>query len=276
MNRKIPALVLVAMGMMGCLDREYRNPFLSSGESELEEEWKRDLNGNGIADSVEFYLGDCEAAPAECLRRAREASRIAESNAKPADTAISPSEDTIPTIPPPQDTNPVIPPPRDTIRDTVGVVPPTVAVTGIEASAIYIPMGVPKATPSVHVLPRNAKNQGYTLASLDEAVVRVSGTDLVPVKPGSAKVRASSVEGGFAREFTATVVVEDTNTYETAITVAPMEMTAGDPAQVPEIAWTPANVTHRGYSLAGSDPAIVRVVNDGRSEERRVGKEARR
>src|SRR5690606_10033277 len=147
MNRKIPALVLVAMGMMGCLDREYRNPFLSSGESELEEEWKRDLNGNGIADSVEVYLGDCEAAPAECLPPARERACSAEWTAQPADTAISPAEDTIPTTPPRQDTNPVIPPPRDTIRDTVVVVPPTVAVTGIEASAIYIPMGVPKATP---------------------------------------------------------------------------------------------------------------------------------
>jgi uncharacterized protein YjdB len=187
---------------------------------------------------------------------------------KPADPVKPPADSLPPVKPPviPRDTvrdTIVVVPPRDTVRDTVVIVPSPVSVTGIQAAPIHIPMGAAKATPSVTVLPHDAKNRGYALVSLDEGIVKVSGLDLVPVKPGTAKVRARSDEGGFTAEFDAIVFLKDTNVYEEKVSVADMELTVGDPARFPDILWTPSNVGNRGYSLASSNPAAVSVVSEG-------------
>ena len=168
-------------------------------------------------------------------------------------------EDTIVVVDPPKDTVPkdtIIVPPKDTV-----VIPPKpVAVTGITAEPFVLPLGVAKGRPAVVILPRNAANQGYSLHSLDASIVKVSGLDLVPVKAGTARVRARSAEGGFSVEFEAKVVLTDTNRYETQVSAAPLEMIAEGAAMAPVITWTPSDVTNRGYTLSSSAPAKVLVV----------------
>lgn len=175
----------------------------------------------------------------------------------------NPGDTTIVTNPP-KDSTPKDSIPKDTIKvppkDTVVVPPKPVAVTGITAEPLFLPLGVAKARPAVVILPRNAANQGYTLQSLDASIVKVSGLDLVPVKAGAARVRALSAEGGFSVEFEAKVVLTDTNRYETQVSVAPMQMIAGGAATAPVITWTPSDVTNRGYTLSSSAPAKVQVV----------------
>jgi hypothetical protein len=187
---------------------------------------------------------------------------------KPIDP-VKPPKDSLPPLNPPviprdtvRDTLVVIPP-RDTVRDTVVVPPLPIAVAGIQAEPIHIPMGAAKATPSVSILPQDAKNRGYTLVSLDESIVKVSGRDLIGMKPGSAKVRARSDEGGLTAEFDATVFLRDTNIYEERVSVADMELMVGDPPASPAILWTPSNVSNRGYTLVSSNPAAVSVITEG-------------
>lgn len=163
----------------------------------------------------------------------------------------------------PEDTTVVISPPKDSTpvpKDTIIVPPKPVAVTGITAERFFLPLGAAKGRPAVVILPRDAANQGYSLQSLDAAIVKVSGLDLVPVKAGTARIRARSAEGGFTAEFEASVVLTDTNRYETQVSAAPMEMIAGSAAMAPVISWTPSDVTHRGYTLSSSAPAKVLVV----------------
>ena len=164
----------------------------------------------------------------------------------------------------PEDTTVVINPPKDTIivppKDTVVIPPKPVAVTGITAERFFLPLGASKGRPAVVILPRDAANQGYSLQSLDAAIVKVSGLDLVPVKAGTARIRARSAEGGFIAEFEASVVLTDTNRYETQVSAAPMEMIAGSAAMAPVLTWTPSDVTNRGYTLSSSAPAKVLVV----------------
>ncbi len=180
-------------------------------------------------------------------------------------TAPIPPKDTLVKPIPPKDTLVKPIPPKDTLvkpippKDTV-VTPSAIAVTGIQAEAVFIPMGVVKARPSVNLLPRNAQNQGYTLMSLDESIAVVSGPDLIPVKPGAVSIRARSDDGGFTVEFQASVILKDTNRYEEAVATAAMELVAGGATQAPEIVWTPADVTNRAYSMTSSDPARVLVV----------------
>jgi uncharacterized protein YjdB len=292
------AALAFSFTVLACLDRNYDNPFLSDSDS-ISEEWKRDLNDNGIADSVEFYANNCNGTPAECLRLAIEnaATQAANHGVKGDTTVVVPPKDTTVIVPPkdttvvvppkdttvvvppkdttvvvpPKDTTVVVPPkdtivvvpPRDTIRDTIVVPPKVTAVTGIEAQAIYIPMGVLMARPSVTILPRDAANQGYTLQSMDETTVKVSGMDLVPVKPGSATIKARSDDGGFTVQFLANVLVTDTNRYETAVSVEAMELVADAPAQAPVVTWTPTDVSNRSYALTSSDPGKVLVVMEG-------------
>ncbi len=227
-----------ALVCLACLDRNYENPFISESGKNVSEDWKRDLDGNGIADSVEFYVPGCRATPSECLAQAVIQSQI-----------VAAKQDF-----PTKDTSHV---------DSVIITPPALAVTSIQAEAIYIPMGVAKAVPSVSVLPRNAKNQGYTLVSLNDALVRVSGTDLVPVSPGIAKIVATSNDGGFTFEFDATVFLKDTNIYEQGVSAADMQLVVGDAPLAPTLLWAPVDVTNRGYSLTSSDPTRVLVVADG-------------
>jgi uncharacterized protein YjdB len=169
----------------------------------------------------------------------------------------------------PEDTTVVITPPQDTIpkdtvvvppKDTTVVPPKPIAVTGITAEPFFLPLGVAKGRPAVVILPRNAANQGYTLQSLDASIVKVSGLDLVPVKAGTARVRAKSAEGGFSAEFEAKVVLTDTNRYETQVSAAPLEMIVEGAATAPVITWTPSDVTNRGYTLSSNAPAKVQVV----------------
>lgn len=173
-------------------------------------------------------------------------------------------DDTTKVINPPKDTTPKDPIPKDTIvvppKDTIVIPPKPVAVTGITAENIFLPLGAAKGRPAVVIMPRNAANQSYTLQSLDASTVKVSGLDLVPVKAGVARVRARSAEGGFTAEFDATVVLEDTNRYETQVTAAPMELIVGGAAMAPVITWTPSDVTNRGYTLSSNAPAKVQVV----------------
>lgn len=244
-----------ALSIIACLDREYKNPFLGDDPA-IGEGWELDRDGNGISDSVEYYARGCKATPGECLRIALDSAAIARERAEQGKIGSD---------------SPSVEKPRDTViiaqpKDTVVVVQPkdtVVAVTGIQVAAVYLPMGIAKVTPAVTVLPRDARNKGYTLESLDEAIVKVSGSDLVPVKPGSAKVRARTDEGGFTAEFDATVVLPDTNVYESAVAVAAMELTEGDAARAPAVTWTPANTTNQGYSLVSGNPSVVQVVVEG-------------
>lgn len=271
MNGKSIAILLSCLAIWSCLDREYENPFLSGGS--LDREWRLDGDGDGIADSVDFYAAGCTATPAECLRRAQTASVEAGKQAvKPglgdsSHISVPPKDTIVDTV--------IIVPPRDTViiappRDTVIIAPPAVAVTGIQASAVFILMGAAAVTPAVYVLPRDARDQDFTLTSLDETVVRVSGFNLVPVTPGTAKVRARSHEGGFTIDFEAIVVSRDTIVREEKVTVASMEMTVGDPPRAPEIEWTPVNATRRGYSLISSRPAIAAIVSEAGVEKCRA------
>ncbi len=281
----VAALVgFAALALTACLDRTYDNPFISDSGPATDPAWKMDRDGNGIADSVEAYARNCNGTPAECLSLAWEnaqasadlaakksqdsaatAAKAKDSSVTHADTIAKPipPKDTVKTPIPPKDTVKVPIPPRDTVRDTVIVPPKAIAAIGIEAQIIYIPMGVQKARPSVSLLPRDAANQGYSLQSLDESTVKVSGVDLVPVKPGSATVRARSDDGGFTTEFQANVLVTDTNRYETEISVAPMLLVADADAQAPAITWKPADVTNRSYTLTSADPGKVLVVMEG-------------
>jgi uncharacterized protein YjdB len=185
---------------------------------------------------------------ASCLERDFDASTSADVT---ADTSTTPKDTTKPPV--------II---RDTVRDTVIAPPKKIAVTGITAENIYMPIGVAKARPLVTILPRTATNQDYSLQSLDASVAKVSGRELIPLKAGTARIRAKSDEGGFTAEFQATVLIQDTNRYETEVSAAAMELTEGGPAQAPSITWKPADVTQRGYSLTSANPARVQIVTE--------------
>ncbi len=294
-NCKRICAALYTLGLLGCLDRNYENPFITGN---LDPEWKVDADKNGIADSVEAYAGDCHAGPSECLRLAQERSKVrAQANQTIRDSAIaataprdsSPAPGSVVKPRPDSNSTPITfrDTVRDTIRDTVRIpkeqptptpitlpVPlpipitlpisipaptpePTIKVSGIKVEDMDIAMGTSQ-DPNVSVLPANAGNPNYTLKSGNETVVKVSGRTLVPVNPGSTDVTATSQEGGFQASLK--VLVKATGILATSIAIEPMQLVVGDSALAPKITWTPANATDSGYTLATNDASKVLVV----------------
>lgn len=183
--RKYIAMGLVTLGIWACLDRKYGNPFISETGSEISLNWKRDMDGNGIADSVEFYAWNCNLSPAECLH-------LAQVNA----IAIK-FEDSLPKIP-----TPAIPP-----KDTIAVVKQApilnipVRVATVSAPDLTIREGQ-KVTPVITILPSNATNKAYSLTCDNPEIASLRGNEITGVKKGFAKITITAADGGITGSFT--------------------------------------------------------------------------
>lgn len=131
--------------------------------------------------------------------------------------------------------------------------------TNVAAAAILI--DCPKeiyigdtGTCTITVLPENATDKAYTLASLNPDILTISGNTITGVKEGVATIAALlNSDQSIYDTFDITVVSRPV----TGITLpATMELEFGKTATL-EPTIEPANATNKNYTLTSSDPAIV-------------------
>lgn len=135
-------------------------------------------------------------------------------------------------------------------------------VAGISARPLAMRTDSPPQAPLLEFFPADATDQGYSLSGGDPAVAVATGDGRIrPMGPGITWLTAS-VEGGLTADFS--VSVEAVIVPVRAVKVPDMTITllteADDRVREPDIAWTPADATDKGYSLASDNPAVVRVV----------------
>ncbi len=233
------AAALTALGFSACLDRNYDNPFLT-GDGGAGEDWKRDDNGNGIADSVEAYAPNCAGSPSECLTIARDnaaqaGERIAESGQgkTPADTSKAKGNlaDTL------SGTVAVkLPiPPRDTARppvDTVKAIPP------VDTVKVVQPMDTAKVIPPVDTVKIILPVDTVKVIPPIDIIKVIPPVDTAKAIPPVDTVKVISVQ---------------------AISATDMVLELGAAGQTPTVSVLPAGATHLGYALTSAQPDIVGV-----------------
>lgn len=136
---------------------------------------------------------------------------------------------------------------------TVNVV--NVRVTGLQADSLFLKVG-DSLQPAVTVLPANATDKGYGLASTDSTVLSVIGTSVKALKAGNVRLILQSHDQGAVDSLPVEVRVAVTGLKGKDMTVEVGDVFA------PVLEWTPAGATHQEYSLESKDTTNVAVRGD--------------
>ncbi len=107
--------------------------------------------------------------------------------------------------------------------------------------------------------PNNATNKGYTLAGGSAYVATVVNNRIHPIGAGSAGFTVTSLDGGKVAGFTVTVYIGVEN-----ISARDLDMRTGDANLDPDLTWTPADATNKGYILTSNDPGTASITSDGK------------
>lgn len=138
------------------------------------------------------------------------------------------------------------------MRNTFGSLYGTVAVTGISLSASSGTLRVGESvTLTASVLPSNATNKQVVWTSGNGAVASVAGGIVTAIAPGTARITATTEEGGYAAYYDLTVehVSEDT-TYYTITNHLTNVTTSNNTAQAAQgTAYTATLTVPEGYSM---------------------------
>jgi hypothetical protein len=219
----------ICLGLFAC-DRNFDGPFLPASPDYAGTAWTRDSDGDGVADSVAKYAPDCSGDAAECMRLAK-------------DRAIELAK-------------------ADTVPDTtaVPVKPARIAVDSIAAQDLVLLPGESK-TPQIRLLPANATDRSFDMASGNGAVALVGSGDIVGAAAGTAKIEVRARDGsGKSATFQVTVAPKPTKLEAKALRI-----TMGSDYVTPQIVFTPSDASLNGYALSGGDASIAGISADGRS-----------
>ncbi|MDB5102937.1 MAG: Ig domain protein group 2 domain protein [Fibrobacteres bacterium] len=130
----------------------------------------------------------------------------------------------------------------------------TQGVNGITVADMTIKRPDGDRDPVITWNPSNASNKGYTLTGGNAGVATVVGNKIHPVSGGAATMTVTTADGGKAATFTVTVVVPLEGIVADDIT-----MSRSDPDIAPNVTYTPADASNKGYSMVSSDPGVATI-----------------
>jgi uncharacterized protein YjdB len=142
-------------------------------------------------------------------------------------------------------------------------VKPANLIASISGSDLTLRTGERKPA-SVALLPADASDKRYVLASDDSGVVRIAGMagdSLEAVAAGSATITITAMVGGASGRFTVTVTDGPGNIPVQGLSAKDVRALVGD-TLLPDLEFDPADATDQGYELASLDTAVVRVAGD--------------
>jgi uncharacterized protein YjdB len=154
----------------------------------------------------------------------------------------------------------------------VTVTDKVVGVTGISVKNSNITLDVGKSAEIEYTIkPSNATNQGVTITSSDNGIVKVDGNKIIAMESGTAKVTIRTNDGGYK----ATINVKVNNVShiidETDINLSKtnVNLTIGGTTKV-EASVVPSNATYQSVMWSSSNPNIASV-NNGLIEGKSAG-----
>lgn len=144
--------------------------------------------------------------------------------------------------------------------DTVPIVvvdPKPILVDSLAAQDVNLLPGA-SMVPQIVVLPANADNRNFGLASLNAGVAQVRAGELFGTAVGITFVDAYSLDGSDRHaRFQVSVAPKPLK-----LKSKPMSMAVGDAAVLPQLEFTPPEAAFNGYALSGGDPAIASISAD--------------
>ena len=127
-------------------------------------------------------------------------------------------------------------------------------VSSVTAADLQMKVGDPLRDPTLTWTPANATNKGYTLTSLNTALLVISGNQLKAVAPGTANALVASTDGNKTDTFSVAITQP-----VVSISVADITMEKGDPDREPTVTFNPSNASTKTYSLVSLNPTVAAV-----------------
>jgi uncharacterized protein YjdB len=278
--------------------RDFDSPYMPGSPGYAGDEWTADKDGNGVADSIEFYSPICNLAPKNCLENAKVISRISgQQNSLIArnvllwigDSAQDPSLEWIPAeaslrgyLLSSSDTAKV------KIRDGrllpvgPGSAQISVSVPGagflstsfiakVVSGGIRVEMVAAKdislmvgrdTSALLTWSPPDADFQDYSLVSDQPLVARIVGQTIRGVFPGKANITLVTLDGSHKTAFTVSVSDGPRIVYTDSLKAETMYLIKGGKPASPVLHWSPANVTDKLYKLDPVEHGIVSLTDD--------------
>jgi uncharacterized protein YjdB len=279
------------LALFACrLDRQFESPYLPGSPDYEGDDWTRDKDKDGIADSVEKYLPGCKLPPKQCIENAKILGAIPDDRYAltarnellwMGDSEQAPDLEWTPAAAAlrgyalmSSDSSIVRVRNGKLLPATVGSAQIDVEVPGLKllgTSFIATVVSQGKRLDSVVVAdfevgvgsdsqphavwyPSDATYRDYALISDQPAVAAIVGPSVRGVSEGNARVTLYARDGGRRASFTVKVVDQ---AKALALSAEPMFLVRGDKSEAPHLTWTPANAGDRRYRLAPVETTSV-------------------
>ncbi|MDQ3000990.1 MAG: hypothetical protein M3Y08_06980 [Fibrobacterota bacterium] len=294
------SVVICAAIVVSCRrDSDFESPYMPGSPGYAGDEWTRDADGNGVADSLDKYSPTCKLPPKQCLENSKVISKISgvqnTLNAREmllwlGDPGLAPSLVWAPAegavreyLLTSSDTTTVKVQGTRLVPVSIGSAQITVTVPGadsltasfitrvvsagkkvqsVSSSDLTIKVGE-DIMPSVTWLPADADHRNFFLTSDRSDVARVSGQTLHGLLPGKAGIVLQTLDGGYKTAFTVNVIEGAVIVSTDSIWAEDMFLVKGDSAEAPTLHWTPEKVTFKLYRLASfADTSVIALNKD--------------
>lgn len=277
---------------------DFESPYMPGSPGYAGDDWTRDADGNGIADSLDKYSPSCKSSPKVCLENAKVISRISSvTNTLTArdmllwigDSAQIPNLEWTPAegalrgyVLASSDTGKVkirggrlLPVAKGSAQISVTVpgadslsasfiakvVSGGIRVESVSGKDLSVSVGK-DTTALVTWVPADADFKDYSLISDQPLVARVVGQTIRGVFPGKANLTLVTMDGSHKTAFSVTVTDGPQVVYTAGLSGETMFLVKGAKAESPVLHWLPANVTDKIYKLVPVEPGIIAVTAD--------------
>jgi uncharacterized protein YjdB len=283
------------LALLACVsDREFDSPYLPGNPDYAGDDWTRDSDHDGIADSVHKYQPDCKLTPKRCLDNAKILSTIpANEYALTArdmllwlgDAGQAPDLDWTPALASlrgyvltSSDSSIVgmrdgklLPMAAGSAQIEVGVTGmpslgcsfiATVAAQGRRVDSVRVPdLVVPAGKdtfPAVTWFPSDAAFRIFSLSTDQPAVAAIAGQSVRGVAAGTARVTLMTQDGKHQAVFSVKVIEP---VRARSLSAEPMFLVLGEVAQKPTLTWDPAGAADQRYRLVTADSGKAVLVS---------------
>jgi uncharacterized protein YjdB len=290
-----PYAAATALGLLllASCERDFQNPFDPGSPDYVGDDWSRDYNGDGIADSVEKYYPSCKLEPRQCAAQAKELSQLAQSakGFSGRDMILwqggQGSEPRLEISPPELAAKGI----TLTSSDSQKVLPRNGLLYGLKKGEAKIQASIPglslstsftakvvadgkpvkslsaadmnlgigqESEPRLTWTPADAAYKDITLISDNPAVALVKDGKVQGAATGAAKVVAEAQDGGYRATFIVNVGAEQWVPLE-GLAAEDMNLVAGDDPALPLISWKPENASNKQYQLDSRNKSVAGV-----------------